>query len=108
MEMRMGGPTTDHGVIRHWAEANQALPVEVLPSHVDSLPTVLHVMLPAMVRDRPDVRVMTWEEFFVKFDLMGLTFVYDEDSTGYNELLQVEERSPYRSPHDVVGVDRNN
>ena len=31
-----------------------------------------------------------------KFDALGLTFVYDNGATGYNEILQVEEKSPYR------------
>ncbi len=45
-----------------------------------------------------DIRVLPWEEFFAKFDELGLTFVYEGDSSGWNELLQREEASPYRNP----------
>ena len=64
-------------------------------------------MFPQMAADRKDIRILTWEEFFAKFDLLGLTFVYDNDSSGYNEILQIDAKSPYRSP-DQVPIDRNN
>jgi hypothetical protein len=104
--MKLDGPTTDHAEIQFWAETHQAIPTEILPAFVDHVPTVLQIMLPQMAQERPDVRVMTWEEFFTKFDLLGLSFVYD--STGYNELLQIDDKSPYRSPGELGPIDRNN
>ena len=64
--MKLTGPTTNHAEIQHWAEAHQAIPTEILPQFLDHEPTTLRIMLPQMVQDRPDVRVMTWEEFFTK------------------------------------------
>ena len=94
--MSVSGPTTDHSEIRGWAAQHHARPAEVLPQRLDSEPAVLRFMFPGQARDHQDIRLISWEEFFVKFDELGLSFVYDTDSTGYNELLQVEERSPYR------------
>lgn len=94
--MAIAGPTTDHKEIKRWAESKNAVPVETLPHVVDSEPASLRFMLLAQVPDHSDVRRISWEEFFVKFDNLGLTFVYDDDSTGYNEILQVEEKSPHR------------
>ncbi|RXH54033.1 hypothetical protein GRAN_5002 [Granulicella sibirica] len=38
------------------------------------------------------VRAISWEQFFEKFDQLGLTLVYD-DGTAYNEILQVDAES---------------
>ena len=91
------GPVTDHTEIRRWADANHAVPTEVLPHEIDSEPALIRLMLAEHAKDRKDVRMIDWEEFFLKFDSLGLSFVYDDDSTGYNEILQIEEKSPYRS-----------
>jgi hypothetical protein len=98
--MPIAGPTTDHAEIRHWAEKHHAVPTEILPAHVNHEPLVLRIMLPQMASNRQDIRVLTWDEFFSKFDLLGLTFVYDNNSSGYNELLQIDARNPYRSARD--------
>jgi hypothetical protein len=95
--MPIAGPTTDHAEIRSWAENHKAVPTELLSQELDHEPMVLRMMFPQMAADRNDIRVLTWEEFFSKFDLLGLTFVYDDNSSGYNELLQIESRNPYRS-----------
>lgn len=95
--MPISEPTTDHVEIRHWAQTHNAVPVEVLPDHVDSEPATLRLVLAAQ-GNRPGLTEISWDEFFVKFDELGLTFVYDNDATGYNEILQVESRSPYRHP----------
>ena len=93
--MAIAGPTTNHKEIRRWAERKNAIPVEMLPHMVDSEPALLRFMLSAQLQDHPDVRRISWEDFFAKFDGLGLTFVYDNDSTGYNEILQIEASSPH-------------
>ena len=95
------GPTTNHSEIRRWAETHDAIPTEVLPHDVDSEPALIRFMLAEQAKDHSDMRLIAWEEFFLKFDSLGLSFVYDDGSTGYNEILQVEELSPYRK------ADRN-
>ncbi len=92
------GPTTDRVEIREWADAHRAVPTEVLPHLVDSEPALLRLMLAEQVQDHANARVISWDEFFIKFDGLGLTFVYDADSTGYNEILQIEAKSPYLNP----------
>ena len=95
--MSMLGPTKDHKTIRFWADSNHAVPAEVLPHEMNGVPAVLRLMLAEQVRDHADIRMISWEEFFIKFDSLGLALVYDEASTGYNETLQIEESSPYRN-----------
>jgi hypothetical protein len=106
--MSIIGPTTDHAEIRRWAESKGAVPTEVLPHVLDSEPALLRIMFAEQARDLADVRIIAWEEFFVKFDGLGLTFVYDDDRGGYNEILQNEEKSPYRHPKyrpSMLGTD---
>jgi len=55
-------------------------------------------VLPEQAADLANVHLISWEEFFVKFDGLGLSFVYDDEPTGYNEILQIEENSPYLHP----------
>jgi hypothetical protein len=95
--MAISGPTTDHQEIRRWAKSKGAVPVEVLPSGIDSEPALLRLMLKEQTKDR-QVRVIGWDDFFAKFDALGLAVVYDDGSTGYNEILQRDEESPYISP----------
>lgn len=105
--MSIAGPTTNHDEIRGWAETHRAVPTEVLPEHLNHVPVILRMMLPQMAAERKDIRVISWEEFFLKFDLLGLTFVYEQDRGGYNELLQIEDKSPYR-PYGQVKTDFHN
>jgi hypothetical protein len=95
--MPIAGPTTDHNEIQRWAAKHKAVPAEILPQNLDHEPLVLRIILPQMADDRKDIRVLTWDEFFAKFDVLGLTFVYDDNNSGYNELLQIDGRNPYRS-----------
>ena len=95
--MPITGPTTDHYEIRLWADGNRMVPIERLPQLVDHEPATLCLLALDAAKSRQDLRRLTWEEFFAKFDELGLAFVYDADSTGYSELLQREEASPYRS-----------
>ncbi len=95
--MPMVGPTTDHYEIQHWADAHSAIPTEILPSIVDGEPTQIRLVLGYSPETHPERRQITWNEFFLKFDQLGLALVYDDDSTGRNELLQIEAKSPYRN-----------
>jgi hypothetical protein len=95
--MPMIGPTSNHKEIRVWADRNSAIPAEVLPHHIDGEPALLRLMLAAQVEDHADLRAISWEEFFLKFDSLGLALVYDDQASGYNEILQIEESSVSRS-----------
>lgn len=102
--MAIAGPTTNHHEIRYWANSRHAVPVEVLPARLDSIPAVLRFMLAKQVAGNPQILQLSWEDFFTKFDLLGLAFVYDNDETkNYNEILQQEGHSPYRR-HEYTPV----
>ncbi len=96
--MAVRGPTNNHDEICLWAERQGAVPVELLPHIVDSEPALLRFMLAAQTSDRSDIRVLPWEEFFLKFDSLELTFVYDNDDGPYYEILKAEELSEYGPP----------
>jgi hypothetical protein len=89
--MALMGPTHDHGEIRAWASRHEVLPTELLPHHVNGEPVLLQLTLASAMTGRLDLRVISWEDFFARFDLLGLTVVYDDDGHGYNELLQRPE-----------------
>jgi hypothetical protein len=91
------GPTTDHFEIQHWADSKGAVPTEILPGIVDGEPAQIRLVLKYSSQTHPERRQISWIEFFSKFDQLGLAFVYDDSGTGYNELLQIEARSPYRN-----------
>ncbi len=96
--MAILGPTRNHEEIRRWAEANRFCPAERLPARVDGEPAELTLASATQLKTHQERRSISWEDFFCRFDLHGLAFVYDDDSTGYNEILQVEQQSPYRHP----------
>jgi len=95
--MPASGPTSDHKEIRSWANLHHAIPAELLPHNVDGEPALLRLLFAEQVREHKDIRVLSWDEFFIKFDGLGLAFVYDDEKSGYYEILEVEEKSPYRS-----------
>ncbi|MCW3814592.1 hypothetical protein ONA91_08985 [Micromonospora sp. DR5-3] len=70
--------TTDHEVIRRWAEARKGVPVTVDGSEHDGHPGVLRIDFPANGRaDR--LREIGWEEWFRTFDERRLNFIYQEE-----------------------------
>ena len=93
---KMHGPITDHGAILRWAEAHDARPAAVRPRTFDSEPAVLKFVFGPASEAEPELNVISWEEFFVMFDLLGLALVYDGSDNSNYELLQVEQRSAYR------------
>ena len=105
--MPISKPTTDHDEIRHWATGHRLVPTEELPALVDHEPPQLRLITAEAAAKNEKMRALSWEEFFARFDLLGLALVYDEDSTGFNELLQNEDCSPYRSREYVAPKSAN-
>jgi hypothetical protein len=91
-------PTTDHHQIRLWAYSYNAMPAELLPDHVNCVPTQLHFFLPGDHSHQPRLRIIGWEDFFAAFEAHGLSFAYEILPDGrpgkHFELLQIEDRSP--------------
>lgn len=65
--------TTDHEVIRQWAEARKAVPCTV-----DGTRGVLRFDFPAGGRE-DRLREISWEEWFATFDDRRLNFIYQEE-----------------------------
>ena len=89
-------PTTDHKTIRRWAESRRALPAFVRGTN-DGEPAVLRFIIPGAHFNNRDLVEVTWEDFFAKFDLLALSFVYQEmtpsgEPSMHNEILQREQR----------------
>ena len=87
-------PTANHGDILAWALRHGGVPAEVNPMKFDSEPSVLRFLFEGLTAGTPEIRPIGWDEFFAKFDLMGLKMVFD-DSPDF-EILQDEKASIYR------------
>jgi hypothetical protein len=71
---------TAHEEIRQWAALCQAVPAEVSPGH-ERLPTVRFMFLDGSPY-QPELTPISWEDFFLKFDLEGLVLACEENRSG--------------------------
>jgi hypothetical protein len=72
--------TTDHAAIREWTEKRGGHPATVKSTADDSKAGILRLDFDPKDEDLKDV---SWQEFFRKFDNEGLAFLYqDETSDG--------------------------
>lgn len=72
--------TTDHEVIRRWAEERGAMPAIVPGTGGDARRCVLRFDFPGCGGE--DLTAISWDGWFELFDLRGLRFVYHESSKG--------------------------
>ncbi|MFF4891251.1 hypothetical protein [Micromonospora chersina] len=70
--------TTDHEVIRRWAEARKGVPTTVDGSEHDGHAGVLRFDFPSNGREQR-LREISWEEWFRTFDERRLNFIYQEE-----------------------------
>ena len=70
--------TTDHDVIRQWAEARKGVPTTVDGTEHDGHAGVLRFDFPANGRSER-LREISWEEWFRTFDERRLNFIYQEE-----------------------------
>ncbi len=96
----MFGPTSDHGEILAWALRHNAVPAEVVPRIFDSEPAILHFLFDTARKGSPEIRPISWDSFFVQFDLMHLVMVFDDSPTF--EILQDETTSIYRPSSGLI------
>jgi hypothetical protein len=99
--MAIKGPTKSHEEIRVWADAHGVIPATVEPSRVDSEPACMCLLHKMTAEETAFVKEMTWEDFFISFDLLNLTVVYDE-ATVFNEILQVDDKISQPPPYRTV------
>lgn len=91
-------PTKDHDIIQMWAERYNAVPAERLPTRVDSEPAIL-TFLVGKDSAEPQVVAISWETFFAKFDLLDLSFAYDDDGSSQFGLVRVEKSTDSEIAH---------
>ncbi|MGK5737927.1 hypothetical protein [Micromonospora sp. URMC 103] len=70
--------TTDHDVIRQWAEERGGVPCTVDGTEHDGRPGVLRFDFPSNGRDER-LREIGWKEWFETFDGRRLNFIYQEE-----------------------------
>lgn len=71
----MGETTTDHDVIRKWAEARGGQPARVKGTGGGEDAGLLRL---DFGKPEENLEQIEWEEFFDTFDESGLAFVYDD------------------------------
>jgi hypothetical protein len=85
-------PTRDHAAIREWAKRHNAVPAEIKPLKFDSEPSILYFLIGNARSGTPEIRPISWEDFFARFDLLNLAMVWDGDEPTF-ELLKIENAS---------------
>lgn len=88
----MRGPTTAHDEIRRWAEVHHAVPCEILPHVFNGEPAILRLTFGTVPKEAEELRLITWDNFFALFDVLGLVFLYEPDRPEY-ALLRLEEKT---------------
>jgi hypothetical protein len=74
--------TTDHEVIKAWAQARGARPAAVGSTESGDDAGILRFEFPdAPDGQDPDLDEVEWEPFFATFDDRGLAFVYQEQTS---------------------------
>ncbi|MCO5994163.1 hypothetical protein [Actinoallomurus rhizosphaericola] len=68
--------TTDHEVIRHWAEERGAHPATPPGSEYEGRPGRLLLDFPGY--GGQDLESISWDDWFATFDERGLNFIYQE------------------------------
>ncbi len=91
-------PTRNHKVIRHWATTHNATPAEIMPFKFDSEPAILTFLVGDAKAGTPEIRPIPWESFFAQFDLLGLSFAFDQQSPQF-ELVRIEKSSASSRTH---------
>lgn len=95
--------TRDHEKIRRWAEARGAVPSEVASTHSRNEPGILRFQFPRSPGENDEnLREISWDAFFEKFDENDLELVFQEKTAGgeksnFNKLVHAEPLSSGKS-----------
>lgn len=71
--------TTDHDVIKKWAEERGGKPATVKSTHGKNDAGLLRIDFPEF-KNQALLEPISWEEFFQKFDEKKLSFLYQEQT----------------------------
>jgi hypothetical protein len=95
--MTLSKTTRDHKEIRRWAESRGAIPSEVASTHNKNEPGILRFHFPKAPGEKDNnLREISWDAFFEKFDDSNLELVYQEktadgERSNFNKLVHPEE-----------------
>ncbi len=79
--LAQGKVTTDHMLIRKWAELRQGCPAVIRQITNAGIDLVLSIVFPDV--DAGEIaRRLSWDEFFEQFDHQRLVFVYEDYDGG--------------------------
>ncbi|WP_263418610.1 hypothetical protein [Terriglobus albidus] len=101
--MPLSHTTQNHDEIRKWAEARGAVPAEVSSTESEGEPGILRFMFrKAKNRKDDNLKEISWDAFFEKFDESGLTLVYQEKtatgkSSNFNKLVRADAKTRSKS-----------
>lgn len=82
--------TKDHGLILAWALEQDVVPAEVSQPFFDHEPSALRFLSGEAKSGTPELRPISWADFFARFDLMNLGLVIGEEPDDY-ELVKLYE-----------------
>lgn len=78
-------PTRDHSKIREWAATYGAGFAEIERLKFDGEPTILYFLFGDLAKNgTAEIRPISWEDFFARFDLLGLSMAYDDRSPQFS------------------------
>jgi len=93
----MAEVTTDHTIIKKWAEAHGGKPAAVGSTREKSDVGIIRVMFPdAPNSEHQNLVQISWDEFFKEFDRRKLALVYDPDSM-FSKIVGRDAVSPASS-----------
>lgn len=100
--MALSKTTRDHDEIRRWAEARGAKPAAVASTESKNQTGILRLEFPGKPNAKDSaLEEISWDEFFEKFDAMGLEMVYqdktaDGEQSNFNKLVYPENDKSHR------------
>ena len=74
-------PTCDHVEIQRWAYLHGGHPAERLPEILDGEQPVLMFTFNRSQAGDERIIPISWEDFFARFDLLGLSFIAEEGNS---------------------------
>jgi hypothetical protein len=87
--------TTDHEVIRRWAEARNAKPATIEGTEHDGRPGVLTFNFPGW-REGGRLREISWDDWFRSFDARRVNFIYQDQKSDGRQSNFFRTESPDR------------
>ena len=93
LDMAQAKVTTDHDVIRQWAEARGGRPAAVRSTQSKEGTGVIRIEFSDAPNAKDDnLEEVSWDEFFEKFDELNLALLYQEETasgqrSNFNKLV---------------------